>query len=745
MGFLSPGRLARYCATHPWLTLGAWAILLASAMVAATNIKLNDEQVLPGSESYRAEQLLEDRMRGPTPPMETIIVQSETLTVDQARFEEMVASIVADLRRIPETVGSATSFYETGDPSLVSPDRHKAIIPVVLTGTPSDAMETVEPMLDVIERHEAEGFRLLTVGPGSMGIDWTETAENDLSMAEKFGLPLALLVLVLVFGAGVAAGIPIAMALLSIVVSVGITALISQVVGLNTFTTSMITMIGLAVGIDYTLFILERVREERRHGLDRFDAIAKAGNTSSRAVLFSGFTVLIALSGLLIVPSTMFQALSFGAMTAVFSALLAALTLLPAVLGLLGDRVNWLRLPGRHLKPTDHASEGGFFARTTGIVMRHPVIAGGLAVALLASMAIPYYRISVGDTGIEAMPSKLQSVQAFKILDAEFSAGRVSPTEVVIDGDMGSKVVQDGIERLRVSLAADPMIGGIGDLETNPEGDLGVLSVFLNSDPFSSESAAALERLRSEHVPAAFDGTGAKVLVGGNTASSVDYIDTMDRYLPIVIGFVLSLSFVLLMLVFRSIVIPVKAIIMNLLSVGAAYGALVLVFQEGIGADFLGLTRTENISAFLPVFLFAVLFGLSMDYHVFLLSRIQERFLETRDNAGAVAYGLRSTAHIITGAAAIMVIVFGGFAMGDMVEMQQMGFGLAIAVFLDATIVRSVLVPASMELLGDRNWYFPSWLEWLPKIHVEGRAGGGEHVTEREPVYGRGHVAVSGD
>lgn len=745
MGFFSPGRIARYCAGHPWLTLGAWAVLLAGAMFAATNINLTDEQVLPGSESYRADQLLEDRMRGPSAPIENIIVHSETMTVDDARFEELVASIVADLRRLPESIAAVASFYETGDAGLVSPDRHKTIISVVLTGSRSDAMDTVEPMLEAVERHETEGFRLLTVGPGSMGHDWTETAENDLSRAEKFGLPLALLVLVLVFGAGVAAGIPIALALLSIVVSVGITALISQVVGLNTFTTSMITMIGLAVGIDYTLFILERVREERRHGLGRLDAIEKAGNTSSRAVLFSGFTVLIALTGLLIVPSNMFQALSFGAMTAVFSAVLAALTLLPAVLGLLGDRVNWLRLPGRSFKPTDHASETGFFARTTGIVMRHPVIAGGLAVAILVSMAIPYTRISVGDSGIEAMPSKLQSVQAFKILDAEFSAGRVSPTEIVIDGDIASPFVQGGIDRLRASLAGDPAIGGTGDIETNAEGDLAVLSVFLNGDPFSSESAAALDRLRSEHIPAAFEGTGAKVLVGGSTASSVDYIDTMDRYLPLVIGFVLTLSFLLLMLVFRSIVIPLKAIIMNLLSVGAAYGALVLVFQEGIGADFLGLTRTENISAFLPVFLFAVLFGLSMDYHVFLLSRIQERFLETHDNAGAVAYGLRSTAHIITGAAAIMVIVFGGFAMGDMVEMQQMGFGLAVAVFLDATIVRSVLVPASMELLGDRNWYFPSWLEWLPKIHVEGRAAAGEHAPAREPAYGRGPVPVSGD
>jgi RND superfamily putative drug exporter len=260
----------------------------------------------------------------------------------------------------------------------------------------------------------------------------------------------------------------------------------------------------------------------------------------------------------------------------------------------------------------------------------------------------------------------------------------------------------------------------MSELQPNEAGTAGLVTIVLNGDATSTAAQEAIRDLRSEYVEPAFAGTGVEAYVGGPSAETVDYIDTMKTYLPIVFGFVLTLSFLLLLMVFRSIVIPLKAIVMNLLSVGAAYGLLVLVFQEGIGAGLLGFRQTESIAAFLPVFLFAILFGLSMDYHVFLLSRIQEKFLHTHDNAGSVAFGLRSTAHIITGAAAIMMVVFAGFAMGDMAELQQMGFGLAVAVFLDATIVRSILVPASMELLGDRNWYFPKWLEWLPRIQVEG-------------------------
>jgi RND superfamily putative drug exporter len=285
-------------------------------------------------------------------------------------------------------------------------------------------------------------------------------------------------------------------------------------------------------------------------------------------------------------------------------------------------------------------------------------------------------------------------------------------------------------------LAEDERFANLSGIELNGDGTLGALSVEVDGDSFGPDARAAVEDLRNDYLPAAFGNADVDIAVTGGAASTTDYVDTMNRYLPIVVGFVLLLSFVLLMMVFRSLIIPVKAIIMNLLSVGAAYGLIVLVFQHGVGADLLGFNQADSIEAFLPIFMFAVLFGLSMDYHVFLLSRIQERFLQTGDNAASVAYGLRSTAHIITGAALIMIMVFAGFTIGDMTALQQTGFGLAVAVFIDATIVRTVLVPASMQMLGDWNWYLPSWLQWLPKIHVEG--GEPAPVPALQPSFAAG-------
>jgi RND superfamily putative drug exporter len=338
-------------------------------------------------------------------------------------------------------------------------------------------------------------------------------------------------------------------------------------------------------------------------------------------------------------------------------------------------------------------------------------------------MAIPYFTIDVGSTGISTFPQDLQSVQAFNIMDEEFSAGRIDPVDIVIEGDMASAEVQASVERLRTIVASDPAFGEMGEVEAGPNGDAGVVSVFLNGDSTSPEAMSALRQLRSEYVPQAFAETGTNVYVGGGTAGTVDYIDSMEDYLPIVIGFVLALSFVLLMVVFRSIVIPLKAIVMNLLSVGASFGLLVLVFQKGFLHEVFGFQQVDIIEAWVPLWVFSILFGLSMDYHVFLISRIRERFMLTGDNRESVAFGLRTTAGIIIGAALIMIGVFGGIAAGELVPLQQMGFGLAVAVLIDATIVRSVIVPAAMELLGDRNWYLPKWLEWIPDLRErEGRA-----------------------
>ena len=352
--------------------------------------------------------------------------------------------------------------------------------------------------------------------------------------------------------------------------------------------------------------------------------------------------------------------------------------------------------------------------------MKRPVTSLVIGAGLLLAAAAPTFSLETGFAGVSTLPSSSGSRQGFDVLSREFAGGLSSPVEIVIDGDVTSPTVQDGIDQLKASLASDGSFGP-SVVETNSVGDLALVSAPVNVDPASKEAVASISRVRDRYVHEAFPpGTAKQVLVGGNTAFNKDFFDMTDRYMPIVFAFVLGMSFILLMIVFRSIVVPLKAILMNLLSVGAAYGLMVLVLQKGVGAGFLGLQKVEVIEAWIPLFLFSVLFGLSMDYHVFLLTRVREHYDQTGDNTESVAYGLRTTAAIITGAALIMVAVFGGFASGTLVPFQQVGFGLAVAVLLDATIVRSVLVPASMKLLGTRNWYLPRWLKWLPNLHVEG-------------------------
>ncbi len=352
-------------------------------------------------------------------------------------------------------------------------------------------------------------------------------------------------------------------------------------------------------------------------------------------------------------------------------------------------------------------------------VMAHPLPMALGTAALLIVMTIPYFSISLGFSGTQGLPESVEARQAFEILDEEFSAGRIQPTEIVIQADdINAPAVQDAIGRMTAAIEADETYTLVNGVEVLRE-DLAVVAVAVPGDSASDEALAAMKALRSDVIPEAFEGVQAGVYVGGPTAGNSDFFDLVEQYTPLVFAFVLGFSFLLLTLIFRSIVVPLKSIIMNLLSVGASYGVVVAIFQWGWGADALGFSQVEDIEAWLPLFMFTILFGLSMDYHIFLLSRIRERFDETHDNAGSVAFGLRRTANLITGAAAIMVAVFGGFALGDLPMFQQIGVGLAVSVFLDATIVRTVLVPSTMRLLGDLNWYMPSWLRWLPDLRVE--------------------------
>jgi RND superfamily putative drug exporter len=410
------------------------------------------------------------------------------------------------------------------------------------------------------------------------------------------------------------------------------------------------------------------------------------------------------------------RSLATGAILVGIVSVVAALTLLPAVLSLLGDRIDSLRVP--YFGRASARAESRFWGRIVRAVMRRPVVSLVAAVALLLAAAVPFLSLETGTAGISTLPERFESRQGFELLNREFPGQTTDPVLIAVDGDADSAEVQGGVDRLTAALG-ERAIFGEPEEETSPGNDLVLITVPVAGDAVSSEAVAAVRDLRDNVIPEAFAGTAAQAFVGGDTAEEIDYYDVMDRWLPIVITFVLGLSFVLLTIAFRSIVLATKAILLNLLSVGAAYGLLVLVFQKGIGNELFGLRETELVSTWVPLFLFCVLFGLSMDYHVFLLSRIRERYLKTGDNEEAVAHAVATTARVITGAALIIIVVFAGFASGDLAETQQVGFGVGVALLIDATIVRCVLVPASMKLLGRWNWYLPSWLAWLPDPHVE--------------------------
>ena len=623
-----------------------------------------------------------------------------------------------------DVVAGGINYYQTGDETLVSNQRNSTLIALVMAGEFKQAEANTSKVRRALEGVTApEGAEVFMTGTASFSRDYTEFTQKDLMKGEAVAMPFAMLILAVVFGTLAAAVLPMILAVGAIVIAVGLVALIGQTFEMHVFVQNMITMIGLAVGIDYSLFVLSRFREERANGLNTIDAIAAAGATAGRSVVFSGLTVVLALVGLLIKPHSVWISLGIGAILVVSIAVIACLTLLPAVLSIMGDRVERFRLPliGRK-NDSGAAKEGGIRDRVTRTVIRRPLLALVVTAGLLIAVAVPYLDIQTGTFGVSTFPDASEAKQGFLVLDQEFGAGLNDPVEIVIDGGVESAGVQSGISRLTALLDSNAMFGP-STIETNDSGDLTVITVVLTGDATGGEETiTAVRTLRDEYVPEAFSRVLAQVLVTGITAEEIDFIDlTSDYQLP-VIALVLGLSFILLTLVFRSIVIPAKAMIMNLLSVGAAYGLLVLVFQKGVENELFGFEQVEVIQQWIPLMLFAVLFGLSMDYHVFLLSRIRERYLQTGNNDEAVAHGLRSTAGLITGAALIMVAVFAGFATGDLVAFQQFGFAMAVAVLLDATVVRTVLVPATMKHLGNANWYMPKMLDWLPEFQVEGRS-----------------------
>ena len=713
-------RIARACAGHPWLTLGTWGVALAGAIAALMLLMtgLTTEGVSTNNpESERAEDRLlaafpSDPRRAVT---DLVVVRSDSLTVDQPRFRAFVAELGREGRDTGAVAGART-FYATGDRSLVSADRHATLIPLFI-----DDEDRAADVIEVVERADEDAaFAVAITGSTTRDSDFNELSERDLQNGElKFGLPAALIILLLVFGAVVAGVIPLLMAIFSIVTALGLVAVLSQPFELSVFIVNMLTGMGLALGIDYSLFVISRYREERGGGREPFDAISASGATASRAVLFSGFAFVVAMFGMLIVPSTIMRSLAAGAILVGITSVAAALTLLPALLGLLRDRVDSLRLPivgGRSVERSN--PEGRFWRAVVDRVLQRPALSLAVSAGLLLACALPILGMHVGTAGVATFPDDLASKRGYLAVQRDFGGATADPAHIVVVNADDPEVAMR-LEGLRIRLAEDPRFGP-GTIRTR--GDVADLAVPARGDAVADATIADVRHLREEVVPAAFAGTSADPLVGGTTSENIDYIDGVTDPAPLVFAFVLGLTLVLLTIAFRSVAVAIAAIALNLLSVGAAYGLLVLVFQHGVGADLLGFQQVDTIEAWVPLFLFSVLFGLSMDYQVFLLSRIRERYDQSKDTREAVAWGVASTARIITGAALIIVAVFSGFARGDLVMFQQMGFGVAVALILDATVIRSIVLPSLMGILGDRSWYLPRWLEWLPRFEVEGHA-----------------------
>jgi RND superfamily putative drug exporter len=733
---------------HPWRAIGLWAVLLLAGLGAITIF-------LPGAltaqytffnqpPSKVGSDLLAQRMNMPRKANEVVVVSSPNQAATSLAFRSEVLGLQSRIAALgPGVTDSVVSAFRGGTPAaMISADGHTAILPIVMAGDLTQADKNIGKVLAVVHGANGRGgYQALITGSASINSDFSHQATADLRKGEGIGLPIALIILLVVFGTVVAASLPVFLALIAITLAIALTAILGHLFSVSTFAVNMITLIGLAVGIDYSLFIVSRFREELARGRSTIDAVAVAGGTAARAVFFSGMTVILALCALLLVPANIFVSLGGGAILVVAVAVFAALTLLPAVLGLLGPRVNRGKLPylGRRLMDARAAGKPSVMARAARAAMRRPVTSLAIGAGVLLLAASPLIGMKTGVSGVSTLPNSFQSKQAFEVLSSHFSAGLASPTQIVIDGPAASLQVQAAISSLEATLTADSSFGAVQTL-TDKAGNLTLLSVPIAGSSTSALALGKVRELRDSYIPQAFAGSSAKVYVTGDTAFNVDYINTVNAYFPWVITIVLALSFILLMVAFRSVVVPATAIAMNLLSVGAAYGLMTLVFQHGVGASIFGFQRVTVIEQWIPLFLFAVLFGLSMDYQVFLLSRIKEEYDRTGDNRAAISKGIGATAGIITGAALIMLAVFAGFATGKLVMFEQMGFGLGVAIILDATLVRMVLVPSAMSLFGRWNWYLPTWLAWLPHLSIESAPtplpadAGAANPPEEEPV-----------
>ena len=721
-------RMGRWSARHRKTAIFGWLAFVVAAVVlggALGTKQLTDDETLPG-ESGRAARMLDDGFEQPAG--ETVLVQSRKLTADSPAFRAAVADVV---RRVT-AVGAVTNVqspYDAGNRGQISADGHSATVSLDIRGDADTATDRIQPVMDAVDAAAAANPSLRIEEFGvSAEKQLDEKFNQDLERAGLLSLPVTIVILVVAFGALVAAGIPLLLALSAVMATMGLLAIPSHVWPVDENISAIVLLIGLAVGVDYSMFYLKREREERAAGKSESAALEAAAATSGRSVLISGLTVMTAMAGMFLTGDKTFGSFAMATILVVAIAVLGSLTVLPALLSWLGDRVNKVRVPFLHRfqRPEGGRVWGWILDR----VLAHPLVSVVGATAVLVALALPALGMKTVVPGAEALPQDLPAVQTYNRLQAAFPGGQDPATVVVKAPSIDNPQVKTAIADLQRQALAGGQFHQPVEVSVNRARTVAQIDLPIAGSSTDVTSNAALASLRGTIVPGTVGSIdGVEVGVTGTTAISKDFDSAMRSTAPLVFAFVLAFAFVLLLVSFRSIVLAVKAILLNLLSVAAAYGILVLVFQHSWAKGILGFDYSGGVMAFMPVFLFVILFGLSMDYHVFILSRIREAYDRGMKTEDAVAHGIKTTAGVVTSAAIVMVFVFGIFATLSIVMLKQFGVGLAAAVLIDATIVRAVLLPAAMTLLGDWNWYLPRWLEWLPKLEHERSA---ETVPEPE-------------
>jgi putative drug exporter of the RND superfamily len=715
-------RMGRWSASHWKTAVFGWLAFVVAAFyignaVGTRNIKDDDTGT---GQSHRADQILDEGFPTSDALTEIVLVQSSSKTVADPQFRATLNDVIAAVDE-NSAIKNIKSPLDPAYRDQVSKDGRSAMVTWEMKGkydaakTKIDAIEAA--VTKVGDRHPS--FYVGEAGSVSSEKALDKMFNDQLKTAGERSIPITIIVLLLVFGALVAVGVPLLLALSGVIATVGLVALPSHLVPMDSNVSAVILLIGLAVGVDYSLFYLKREREERAAGKGSRAALEAAAATSGRSVLISGLTVMIAMAGMMFAGDKSYLGFGIATMMVVGVAMLGSLTVLPALLSKLGDRVEKGKIPYLHRLRRD-SGENRVWKRILAPVMRRPGIAAAVAGGALLVMALPVLNLHTAQSGLNALPNSAPTVETIKKVGEAFGNGETSMTEVAIKADTDSPATQQAIAALKTKVNAARLSTGSIDVEVNPSHTVARVDIPLVGEGTDATSNAALDTLRNDILPPTVGKVeSAEFAVTGLTAESADQNSLLKAKAPIVFGFVLVFAFGLLLVTFRSIVVALKAVVLNLLSVGAAYGVLIAVFQWGWGESLLGFQGNGGIASWLPIFMFVILFGLSMDYHVFILSRIREAYDRGLKTEDAVAHGITTTAGVVSSAALVMVGAFAVFALMPILDMKEMGVGLAAAVLIDATIVRAVLLPATMKLLGDANWYLPRWLEWLPRLDHE--------------------------